>query len=77
MHEEGGSEVFSIFTYNTENLKEQSTVKDIIFLSNLPPREVLEVAIFYFRGLGYRGKINIEHVQGSTYKALLEKRLKY
>ncbi len=72
-----GVEVYSIFTYNTENRHEGSTVKDIIFKSKLPTLMVLEVAIYYFNGLGYQGKVKVEHVKDDVYKAVLSRRLKY
>jgi len=72
-----GVEIYSIFTFNHENYREASTVKDIIFISSLSADEVLFIAVGYFEKLGYVGKVSLRHIQGKVYKAVLSKRLKY
>lgn len=72
-----GVEVFSIFSYNTENKREESTVKEIIFKSPKKREQVLEVAIFYFKSIGYIGKVNVLPLKDNYWSASLSKRLRY
>ncbi|MFC3833084.1 MULTISPECIES: hypothetical protein [Deinococcus] len=72
-----GVEVFSIFSYNTENRREDSTVKEIIFKSRLKRDEVLAVAIVYFKAIGYVGKVNVIPLQPEYFRASLSNRLRY